>query len=416
VIRQLLKRDPLWRATPWAVVLCAVLTHGVLPYFALLLLAIVTWSFPGFISNCNLYEAALPIEARALWLSRIGSRLALLWLPTLAASATLAIGGKRSPDLLAGAAYWTVVILAVKRARIREFSAPPWVRGAAIGVAFVILGPFSSRIGAGGPGLPPAGIVIAICGLASAALFLSGWLAVPTTFQSAPLKPRASMQSTSMQRASRGPSRFVWSPVLRSFYDWKTVGWLPLVIMQTAIGFAAFAYIFLLAVIAPKKNEPGQWLWHLPVISRTLFRIKILPVAAAFGAGSVLRIFLDTRHPLTLRVRVVEFAAGLAILCLIFFLGELPYWRRLSRLKTWVRATPIAVGLLALFAPLVVSDARGSNWAFDAPFTSLAAALPESWWLLALALIAPVASLYWLAENTFSEMEYASLRAVEQIQ
>ena len=263
MIWRLMRRDPVWRMTPWAVVLCAILTHGVLPYFALLLLAIVTWSFPGFVSNCNLYEAALPIEARALWLSRIASRLALLWLPTLAASATLAIGGERSPDLLAGAAFWTMVILAVKRFRVREFSAPPWVRFAAISVIFGVLGPIGPHLN--GAGTVSPGMILAICGLASAALFISGWLAVPATFQSAPLKPRASMQRTSIQRTTRGPSRFVWSPVLRSFYDWKTLGWLPMALIQTAIGFAAFAYVFPLVAIAPKKNEPGRWLCICPL-------------------------------------------------------------------------------------------------------------------------------------------------------
>ncbi len=180
--------------TPWVVIMCALLAlaHGLWPYFALLFLPILISSYPGFVSNCDLYEAALPIEARALWLSQVASRLALLWLPILAATAVLAIRGDRLPYLLAGASVWTVAILVVKRYRIREFSAPQWVRLGATIVPFAAFA-LHRRVHLDVPGGPVhAGIVLASCGLASAALFLSGWLAVPKTFQIAPVRPRAS--------------------------------------------------------------------------------------------------------------------------------------------------------------------------------------------------------------------------------
>lgn len=68
-----------------------------------------------------------------------------------------------------------------------------------------------------------------------------------------------------------------------------------------------------------------------------------------------------------------------------------------------------------LVIPMLIARARhGHTWTLDQIPLALAAALPENAWLLALALLAPLALVYWLAEKTYAEMEYpAASRATE---
>ena len=410
MIWQLIKRDWAWRMTPWAAVLCAIFTHGALAYSALFFLAMVSWNDPGFLSNCTVYEAALPIEARALWLSRVASRLALLWLPVLAATAVLAVRGDRLPYLLAGAGVWTVVFLVVKRFRIREFSVPRWVRFCAIVVPLAAFGPVGPSIDAfGGPAF--ARVVLAICGVVGATLFVSGWLAVPKSFHIAPVRPAGSGL-----REARGRSRFVWSPVLRSMFRRPTWFMLFLLLSQLAIG-SAFVPLVYLPAFLTLIRPPQRWLSPLPVASRTLFRLTLAPLAGAILVATVIRIFVDPAHPMTLRTRTVELAAELTILCLLVWTWELIDWRGLSQLKPSVRGIPIAAGMVLLVIPMVAGGLFHNRlWMFDGVLGALASKLPENGWLLTLTLTAPLAAAYWLAEKTFGELEATRTRMAEPVQ
>jgi hypothetical protein len=420
MIWQLMKRDWAWRMTPWAAVLCAIFARGGWAYSALFFLAMVSWNDPGFLSNCNVYEAALPIEARALWLSRIASRLALLWLPVLAATAALALRGDHLPYLLAGAGVWTVVVLVVKRFRIREFSVPRWVRFCAIIVPFAVFGPVGPSLDAfGGPA--SARVVLAICGVVGAALFLSGWFAVPKTFQSALVRP------TGWGLRERGRSRFVWSPVFRSIFRRPMWFTLFLLLSQLSIGSVFVPFVFL-PVFLTMTRASQRWLSPLPVASRTLFRLTLAPLAGAIVVAAVIRVFVDREHPIAPRTRIVELAVELGILCLLLWLGELIDWFGLSRFKPSVRGIPLAVGMVLLLIPMVVGAlslnrlraaspliAANSWQTFDGALRLLATALPENGLLLALTLTAPLAALYWLTEKTYAEMEYPRVRATEPL-
>lgn len=252
--------------------------------------------------------------------------------------------------------------------------------------------------------LPPAGLMLASCGLASAALFLRGWFAVPKSFQAAPLK----LTKRSTHREALGSVRFLWSPVLRSVFGWQMWVMLALLLSQLAMGSFAIAYVYLPAFVKVTR-EPLRWVWPLPVVSRTLFRIMTVPLAAAIAAATVLRIFVDPEHPLTPRERIVEMAAELTFLWFLMFLSEIVDWRRLGTIRRWVRVIPMILCVAAIFIAMIVFDSHGPYQIFDRALRALAGALPENGLLFALALIAPVAFLYLLAEHTFEELEYPTM-------
>ena len=117
MIWQLLKRDLAMKTAPMFVVMFALIAvgYGFLP-------ALARAAAVGAIAACmigpvflflvlqsqrGLYEAALPIDARDLWLSRVLSLLAMIWLPLLV---VLATGLPRLPLFEAGAVFTTLVL------------------------------------------------------------------------------------------------------------------------------------------------------------------------------------------------------------------------------------------------------------------------------------------------------------------
>ncbi len=414
MIWKLMRRDPTWQWTPLAAI-CAVLpgiSHATMETFVFMTLGMIGCISPAFYTYCTLYEGALPIPARDLWLSRVMSLLAGMWLPVLTASAVLAVSGRGSPILIEAAAVYTVLVLAAKCVRRGQFSAPPWMRFAGIMIfaqvaVFLLMGVEQHLVS--------AAAILTVCGLASAALFLTGWRGIPTAFQIAPLWPAVSPRGRA-SREAHGRARFVWSPVFRSIYRWQMGLMLLMLLSQLAIGSLATAYIFLPVFLAAVLDS-RRWLSPLPVASRTLFRLTIAPLAAAIVIANVVRIFVNPGHPLSVRTRIVELAAELVALCLMLWVCELTEWRGLSKFGLSVRAIPLAAGMAVLVIPMVVgSTSRDRTWMYDKIPLALAAALPENGWLLALTLIAPLAAVYWLAEKTYAEMEYPAGRATEPVQ
>ena len=399
MIWQLIKRSPTFRMTPWVMLACAAFPRGRWTLSVFLGLLIVTWNVPEFRSRTNLYKASLPVEGRDLWLAQIVSLLTLLWLSALAASAAIFLAGESPSLFLQGASLWTVFVLAVQRYRIQEFAAPKWVWVGSILAFAVIATPFPLLMRDYTP--PPARIIFAISGALSAALFLSCLLAVPKSFQIAPARPVASPP-----RREPAPSRLLWSPVLRCIYDWQTAVWLCFVVIEFALGASTLAFMFA-SIFFLMPREPGRWLISLPVAPRTIFRLKAAPAVAGLCAASIAQIFLDP-VPRAPRARIAELALALMLVFLLCFFSELLQWWRLSRLPMWARVAPLLASLLAVLA------AKKPAAAFDTTAAQIVSALPANHVLFALALLAPLAFLYWLAERTFGELECSSWRAVRQ--
>jgi hypothetical protein len=396
MIWQLLKRDPAMKTAPMFVVMFALIAvgYGFLP-------ALARAAAVGAIAACmiapvflflvlqsqrGLYEAALPIDPRDLWLSRVLSLLAMIWLPL---SVVLAAGLPRLP-LFEGGAVCTVIVLAVKRVGIRELTAPKWLgRIAQAFFVCVLLMPnfFRPLKAVHWPALPSPGSVLAICLPAGVALFWWGWTSVPTSFQISPI--------SSPHRVAGGPSGFAWSPDFLSIYGSRQM---PLLIVLVFAYMASGHYgVGILAAIPqPAIRAQCRWLLSLPVSRRKLFALIAFPATAATILGFLASIFLATGHALSTRVRFVEVAAELAVAYFVILLSELPAWSRPSRLWAWVRWTPFVLALLAV--PLAFS--------YPGVFQRLSGALPETWWQLTAVLAIPIIATYWLAEKAFMEQEY----------
>ncbi len=134
MIWQFIKRDAAWPFAPAAALLFGYLRLPAARSGALALVGILPFAMvlgtavPGLLVNGTRFEGALPIEGRRLWLSRVVSLLAVLWLSVLAGlTVTFFTSGDLVPPLEAGAGF-TVVILAVKCVRIRELTGPRWLK------------------------------------------------------------------------------------------------------------------------------------------------------------------------------------------------------------------------------------------------------------------------------------------------
>lgn len=349
-------------------------------------------------SPWNLFQAALPISGRDIWLSQLLALLALIWLPALTACA----GGLSPTPILVAAAIYTTFVMAAQCLRIRQIRAPRWFRALGFPIAMLLIAgmPFIAREikSLHLTALPSAGSVLAILAFASLTLFWWGWTHVPASFQFEPaaqFAPPAEGDSLPLiqPRARR-------SPIFLSIYGGLSMS-LVVVFVTGSLALGQFGAAPVFAGI-PQSQIRGRcrWLLALPFPAKKLFALIALPAAAAAILGSLANIFLMTNHPLSARARFVEIAAELASVYLVIFLTELPAWRRLSQLPAWARWVPFGLACAA-----AIAFALGGA----AVFQSLAGALPEPWWQLAAVLALPVIATYWLAEKAFVEREYRAL-------
>jgi len=390
MIWQLMKRNPVWQIMPAALALLvgtALFGRGQgspVPVVALAFGSILT-AFP---SHCTLYEAALPIETMDLWLSQVVSLLGMLWLPVLGASVVLVAKGADPIPVLAAAAFYTLILAAMKRVWAGRFSVPQWVRWIGFLTIPVVIGVAET--------VPHAGRTLAICGVASAALFTRDWMSVPRSFQIAPAEARKAGQ----WRESGAHVRWAWSPVLRSIHGWGI--WITLVVCtQMHIGVLAIA-IFFVPVLFQKCQQTRRWLAPLPLHARTLFRMLTLPFAAGIVAASAMGVMIDGAR--TLRIDMVEMASQLAVMWFLLLLYEVIEWRRPVSLPKLVRLIPVCAAYGLVF---VATIHRHKPYGILDEWTRRGTeALPQNWFWFACALAAPVAVIYWMAQSTFAETEY----------
>jgi len=397
MIWQLMKRDGAWKFTPWLALAFAAFGHGTGMLVLFPMLVVPTWLATQMFLRCTLYEAALPMRERELWLSKVVSRLALLWIPVIAAAAvTIVVPNRSLITLLEATAIWTVILLGLARLQIRELRAQStlWIAGTGLLVLGVCLIPLlTSRYGSS---LPPAG-VMGICGIASAALFAWCWAAVPGAFQVAPAKTD---ETETYQEAAA--SRFKWSPVFSSVYGWNCAMPLATAFLM-AFGQIGTGFIYVPIHFAMTLTL-GRWLTSIPLAANRLFRITIAPMVAGVLLGGLIHVFVRPQPYMTLRAFMVEVAGDLTMFFLLALFCEFPAWRHLSRIRNWVRFVPMVAGV----GVLAVLPIFTNEWVFDRAARYLADQLPGDWLLFGLALTVPVALTYWIAERTFGEQEYSS--------
>ena len=413
MIWQLMKRDTTMKLAPTAAIMFALVAVGfpLLPLppsgdvsraasgalgVVVFGLGFMVWLAMNAQAHSALFESALPIDGRDLWLARVLGLLLVIWLPVLFAMAA----GLPALPLLATAAVYCVLALGAKCIRIRRVGISQRVRISVFQVAVLGLagGPFIARYlkSAHWLVLPSPVSVLAACLPAGAALFWWGWTSVPKSFQVAsegelPAAP-------GLRRESPEPLGFGWTPVFLAVYGGQSI----FIMFAFVVGWMALGHYGVGVFAAITQNTTRgrcRWLLSLPVSRRKLFGLIAMTLAVATMLACVASVFVQTKHPLSPRVRLVEFAAEIAAVYFVLFLAELPAWSRLSKLRAWVRWVPFILSFVA------------ESYAFSdvTVFQRLSVALPQSWWQLAPLLAIPTSATYWLAEKAFVEQEYRQL-------
>jgi hypothetical protein len=239
--------------------------------------------------RATLWEAALPIPARQLFLAKALSRMAGVWMPMLACGwLTVMLKGAAWSSLiatLACAAILTLAILLPQAVRIRELLIPWWLV-AGIWAAVTAAGILAWWL------LPPAATLL-LFALAGAAVFVRIWTALPQSFQTAPREPARS--------AEVKPSRITMAlpglPVARSF-AWTGLGFLPTIVFSSSLNIGLFGGFFGVFVMEGSRART-RWLDSLPLAHRTRLLINLIPALIIAVGGTALGLqFATDSYPI----------------------------------------------------------------------------------------------------------------------
>jgi hypothetical protein len=416
MIYQLVRRDQDWRVLGlMALGLCVGTLVGRFFHFRVSAELLVSSGLPslaalglcgafGFGNNrrATLFQAALPISARDLFVAKLVSQVAGVWYLLLGATAAFCIAGTGWSipflSLFMAGALVAVSILALLSVHLPELGVP---NGLAIALLaglglldFLLLFP--------GPLFPFArpGIVLPVCAVAFAALLCRDLAAMPKAFQVVPM-------SVAAERPARNRASFVgpvWWPVWRSAFGGLNV--------VSLIGSAIFLAngMWYLASLMVASFVTGawysvRWLWPLPVARRkvlamTLFLPMLLEAAVQliWPAGFVRALAL----------------VALTLLSTSAFLALLNRNNMLTgvRLLVWLGF----VVLLPANAAAFIADAfyaKGSvfgiharSYTVDFIATSLARVLPGDPVIPIAGVLVALVALYWLVQRQFASTDF----------
>ena len=131
MIWQLVKRDPGWRnalnGAAVSAVACPFVPREFLTMFGVLVAMCWFQSLPNV--RATLFQAGLPIRVRDLFLARILSLFAAVWLPVAAGAALLLLAGRPVEDagmLVEIGAGLSVLVLVGQSSRVGEISGSEW--------------------------------------------------------------------------------------------------------------------------------------------------------------------------------------------------------------------------------------------------------------------------------------------------
>jgi hypothetical protein len=298
MIFQLMRGDLAWRmATALALVnlvLLAMYPAGMDPGPILLgeAFAMTTALATVWCQRATLFETALPIAGRQLFLARLLPRMALVWLPAVSALGLIVVrwGPSSSlvPDVLRFAAIATFGAVLPMSVRVAELSLPVWLTAALCGGV--------AGAGAMAWDLLPTPLILSLFGAASAAVFLKTWSAIPPSFQVAPVRAAC----PAVFPALPGVLPLAWRPILRSARPLPAIVNLALVALISANGgYFYFFAIFSIQMHAQARNRL-RWLSTLAISYRSLLLITLAASIGPLVAGVALGTCLGARHPLNI--------------------------------------------------------------------------------------------------------------------
>ena len=300
MILELMKRDPAWKiGLAFAPLTAVLLLVGQVvpgdpdPQWSRLLNVQGNLIIAGFMCphrRATLFEAALPIDGRQLFLARLLSRLAMVWLPVLAAILVILPGRSANwPEVLGMlecGTFFTLAYLLPLSVRVRECAAPAGLL-AAYWAGLAAAGALAWHF------LPP-GIFLSVFGLAGVLILLRTWLALPACFQVAPMKAVSSIASF---RSTRDAPPLAWWPIVRSASFGFPLLLFPVGIIWGQMGDPFFAVGVSVIVANDHVRQRTRWLYALPLSYRALGLIILVPSLALLLGGVAIGRCLDTTRP-----------------------------------------------------------------------------------------------------------------------
>ena len=292
MIWQLVKRDPLWRnalvCAAVSAVVCPALPRefiGMLAFFVG-----VYWLQSQPQRRATDFQAALPIRACDLFLARILAFFALVWLPVAIAATVFLLAGRPANDaviLMEVGGGASVVVLATLSSRVREIAGSQWAPAISWAIVCAAAWPISRFA-------PPAA-VLAVCAVVCMGLFWNIWRQLPPAFEvlSAKLTPQVSSQ-----RATAAPV-LVWRPILRSFYQPRTLFFLPMVVFMPLGGQWLFGSVFCFMPVMAALPQMS-WALNLPVRRGALLAAALLPWLTLLLLGVLLSNWFAPKPPIRL--------------------------------------------------------------------------------------------------------------------
>jgi hypothetical protein len=292
MIWQLVKRDPAWRraliCAAAGAVICPALPREFIGMFAFVVGMLWLQSQPY--RRATDFQAALPIRASDLFLVRILSYFALVWLPMASGAALLLLVGKPVEDvasLVEIGAGFSVLVLVALSSRVREIAGSPWASN--LSVAIVWTAGYTIWQGQ----LVPRAVLMAVCAVVCAVLFWNIWRQLPPSFEVLPAKPTLPVS----RRGNSAVPALVWSPILRSLFVPRTLFFLPMIVFLSVGGQWLWVSMFcIFPVLATMPRMP--WALGLPVRRGALLAVILLPSVMAFLLGVLLGNWFGERPPI----------------------------------------------------------------------------------------------------------------------
>jgi hypothetical protein len=406
MIYQLLRRDPVWKLAPFAALgggLCMWARPGNtgLSWFGSLLYVFL--SLTNFRRRATLFQAALPIPARDLFATRCLAFAALVWFPVLAAVSVAFVKGDAVLGPIDCGASASLLIIAVLSIRLTEIDAPYLI------VAF--LSSLGLGLGVLAFGLLPAAPVLAFCAIASAALFIRAWRAMPESFQVAPLEA----QGPSRRRLAMAAPAVPWLFLLRSTVPLPSLFFVPMACRLLSLNTSSWPLLCVLAnFIAGPVQQPTHWLYNLPIAKSKLLAITAFAATLFVVAPYGVCVALSWGGHTSFRLALINVICIAAVIMGELILSRAWASRQVRRLPSWFRSgvfLPLVVLIfLALSAAAWFSPLRARSGDFlNAAMLDLSRQLPANEAAVATAGAVLLAALFWLLEKLDAQAEWPEL-------
>jgi hypothetical protein len=280
MIWQLVKRDPAWRnalnCAAVSAVACLALPREFVGMFGLLVC--MCWFLSQPQQRATLFQAGLPIRACDLFVARILTLFAGVWLPVASGAALLLLLGKPAEEaatLVEIGAAFSVLVLVAQSSRVREIAGSIWAQ-------YYLLA-FACGAGVLIRMLVPRAVVLAACALLCPLLFWNIWRQLPTTFEVLPAKLTRQVSS---QGSSAAPA-FVWWPILRSIFQPLMLLFLPIIACITFTDQWQYTAIWCCVPVVAAV-EHMSWALNLPVRRHALLAAAVGPWLTLFLAAVLL--------------------------------------------------------------------------------------------------------------------------------